>query len=283
MERVGVQKKSVIDRTLSFFGITIIVIWCLIIAIPYLWLLMAGFKERTDILSTSPSLLFTPTMKNFPEVFITNGFIHYLRNSIVTAIFAVLLCMLVGVPAAWGISRFDILGKKHLHFYYLTTRMCPGVAEALPLYIIFAKFGLLGKTPGLVLAHCTFIVAFVIWVMKAFFDDIPEDLDNAALTDGYSEWGAFVHVIVPIVKPAMTSTALLSFIFSWNEFLFAMILGGQDARTLPASFSGLITPHGTFWGQLCAAAGVVSIPIVILAAGLQRYLIRGLSMGAVKG
>ena len=116
--------------------------------------------------------------------------------------------------------------------------MCPGVAEALPLYIMFSKLGLLGKTPGLVLAHCTFIVALVIYVMRAFFDDIPVDLDNAALVDGYSEWGAFRHVIFPIVKPAVVSTALISFIFSWNELLFSLILGGHAARTLPASFSG---------------------------------------------
>ncbi len=277
------QKSSSALKLLRAVEILAVVLLCALIVVPYLWMLLSGFKERTDILSTSPTLFFTPTLDNFPEVFIKNGFLHYLWNSITTAIFASLLCLLVGVPYAYALSRYHILGKKHLLFTFLTTRMCPGVAEALPLYIIFSNLGLLGTTPGLVLAHCTFIVAFVIWVMKAFFDDIPIDLDNAALTDGYSEWGAFVNVIIPIVKPAITSTALLSFIFSWNEFLFSMILGGQGARTLPASFPGLVTPHGTFWGQMCAAAGVVTIPIIILAAVLQKYLIRGLSMGAVKG
>lgn len=277
------QKYTAAQKLLRTVEILAVFLLCALIVVPYLWMLLSGFKERTDILSTSPSIFFTPTLDNFPEVFIKNGFIHYLWNSVWTAIFASFLCLLVGVPCAYALSRYHILGKKHLLFTFLTTRMCPGVAEALPLYIIFSHLGLLGTTPGLVLAHCTFIVAFVIWVMKAFFDDIPADLDNAALTDGYSEWGAFVHVILPIVKPAITSTALLSFIFSWNEFLFSMILGGQGARTLPASFPGLVTPHGTFWGQMCAAAGVVTIPIIILAAILQKYLIRGLSMGAVKG
>ena len=119
--------------------------------------------------------------------------------------------------------------------------------------------------------------------MRTFFDDIPRELDNAALVDGYSEWGAFCNVIVPIVTPGIASTALLSFIFSWNEMMFALILGGSGAKTLPAAFTGLVTPHGTFWGQLCAAAFVVTLPIIILAAFLQKYLIRGLSMGAVKG
>jgi len=276
-------KKTKYDRLVNVIGIILIVFVCLIAVVPYLWTFLSGFKERTDILSTTPKLFFTPTLKNFPEVFITNGFLLYLRNSVATAVFAVLLCLITGVPAAYAFSRFHIYGKKHLYFYFLTTRMCPAVAEALPLYILFSKFGLLGKTPGLVLAHCTFIVAFVIYVMRTFFDDIPEELDNAALVDGYTEWGAFWHVIIPIVKPGIASTALLSFIFSWNEMLFSLILGGHSAKTLPASFSGLITPHGTFWGQLCAAAGVVTVPIIILAAILQKYLIRGLSLGAVKG
>jgi len=213
--------KTVTSKLISAAGILIILLACLIALVPYLWTFLSGFKERTDILSTTPRLFFTPTLRNFPEVFITNGFFLYLRNSIATAIFAVLLCLLTGVPAAYAFSRFHIYGKKHLYFYFLTTRMCPGVAEALPLYIMFSKMGLLGKTPGLVLAHCTFIVAFVIYVMRTFFDDIPEELDNAALIDGYTEWGAFKNVILPIVKPGIASTALLSFVFSWNEMLFS--------------------------------------------------------------
>ena len=277
------NKPSASAKLISFMGILFIIGVCLIAFLPYFWTFLSGFKERTDILSTNPKLTFTPTLKNFPEVFITNSFLKYLRNSVLTGIFTVFISLFVGIPCAWAFSRYHIFGKKHLYFYFLTTRMCPGVAEALPLYIMFSKFGLLGKTPGLVLAHCAFIVAFVIYVMRTFFDEIPEELDNAALVDGYTEWGAFWHVIVPIVKPGIASTALLSFIFSWNEMLFALILGGHDAKTLPASFSGLITPHGTFWGQLCAAAGVVTVPIIILAIFLQKYLIRGLSFGAVKG
>jgi multiple sugar transport system permease protein len=277
------QKRTASMKLLSGIGIVLIILACLIAVLPYLWTFLSGFKERTDILSTTPKLKFKPTLVNFPEVFIKNGFLLYLKNSMVTAFLTVVVSMLVGVPAAYAFSRYHIFGKKHLYFYFLTTRMCPGVAEALPLYIMFSKFGLLGTTPGLVLAHCTFIVAFVVYVMRTFFDDIPEDLDNAALVDGYTEFGAFWKVIVPIVKPGIASTALLSFIFSWNEMMFALILGGHTGKTLPASFSGLITPHGTFWGQLCAAAGVVTLPIIILAAFLQKYLIRGLSFGAVKG
>ncbi len=278
-----VERKTTISKVWGVIAITLIVVACLVSLIPYLWTALSGFKYRTDILSTVPKIIFKPTLENFPEAFIHSGFGKYLRNSIVVAVSTTVLCMLVGVPCSYAFSRFYIAGKKQLYFFFLTSRMAPGVAVALPLYLIFSKIGLLGTIPGVVLAHCTFIAAFVIYVMRTFFDDIPTELDNAALVDGYSEWGAFWHVIVPIVTPGIASTALLSFIFSWNEMMFALILGGSGAKTLPAAFTGLVTPHGTFWGQLCAAAFVVTLPIIILAAFLQKYLIRGLSMGAVKG
>lgn len=277
------QRRSAAAKLVSNLSLILIVIACLITLVPYLWTFLSGFKQRTDILSTTPKLFFTPTLENFPEVFIKNGFMQYLRNSVLTAVLTVGLSLVVGVPCAYAFSRFHIFGKKHLYFYFLTTRMCPGVAEALPLYIMFSKLSLLGTTFGLTLAHCTFIVAFVIYVMRSFFDDIPMELDDAALVDGYGEFGTFWHAILPIVKPGVASTALLAFIFSWNEMLFGLILGGQAAKTLPASFSGLITPHGTFWGQLCAASGVVTLPVIILAIFLQKYLIQGLSLGSVKG
>ena len=278
-----VERKTTISKVWGVIAITLIVVACLVSLIPYLWTALSGFKYRTDILSTVPKIIFKPTLENFPEASIHSGFGKYLRNSIVVAVSTTVLCMLVGVPCSYAFSRFYIAGKKQLYFFFLTSRMAPGVAVALPLYLIFSKIGLLGTIPGVVLAHCTFIAAFVIYVMRTFFDDIPTELDNAALVDGYSEWGAFWHVIVPIVTPGIASTALLSFIFSWNEMMFALILGGSGAKTLPAAFTGLVTPHGTFWGQLCAAAFVVTLPIIILAAFLQKYLIRGLSMGAVKG
>ena len=278
-----VQKKSTISKVWGVIAIAIIIVACLVSLVPYLWTALSGFKYRTDILSTTPKLFFTPTLENFPEAFIHSGFSKYLMNSILVAVFTTILCMLVGVPCSYAFSRFYIAGKKQLYFFFLTSRMAPGVAVALPLYLIFSKIGILGTVPAVILAHCTFIAAFVIYVMRTFFDDIPRELDNAALVDGYSEWGAFWNVIVPIVTPGIASTALLSFIFSWNEMMFALILGGSNAKTLPAAFTGLVTPHGTFWGQLCAAAFVVTLPIIILAAFLQKYLIRGLSMGAVKG
>lgn len=250
--------------------------------IPYFWMLLSSLKNRVDLLSTTPKLIFKPTFANYPEAFIEMGFLKYFINSIIVAVVALLASIIIGVPCAYAISRFDFQAKGHFFFFILTTRMAPPVAFALPLYIMFNKLGILGTRQGLIIAHVTFTLSFIIWIMKGFFDDIPIEIDQAAMTDGYTIFGAFRKVILPLVRPGIVATALFSFIFSWNEFLFALVLGGSASRTLPAAFPGLVTPHGTFWGQLCGVGTVVTIPIIILAFVLEKDLVRGLSFGAVK-
>lgn len=281
--RSGIKDLVKADILGSSARILLILAATLIAFTPYAWMLLTAFKTRTDIMSPKPSLFFTPTLSNFYQAFFVGEFSIYLRNSLVVAFGAVILCMLVGVPSAYAFSRFKVYGAKHLFFFILTTRMAPGVAIAVPLYILLNKLGLLGTIPAVILAHSTFTLAFVIYLMKTMFDEIPKEIDNAALTDGYSEWEVFYKVILPIAKPALASTALLSFMFSWNEFLFALLLGGVSGRTLPAAFPGLVTALGTYWGQLCAVSAVVTIPIIILAIVLQDSLVKGLTLGAVKG
>jgi len=267
----------------NILKVTLIILVTLISLIPFLWIVMSAFKDRMEIMSPTLKLFFKPTLSNFKEAFGSGGFSIYLRNSLIVAISNVVLCLITGIPAAYSFSRYYILGAKHLFFYVLTTRMCPGIAIGLPLYVLFDRLSLLGTTPGIILAHVTFNLALVIYLMKSLFDAIPKEVDRAALVDGYSEWQVFTRVILPIAKPSIMATAFLAFIYSWNEFLFAMLLGGQTARTLPASFPGLVTALGTYWGQLCAAATVVAIPVIILALFVQKYLVQGLTLGAVKG
>ena len=251
--------------------------------IPFLWIMMSAFKVRTDIMSPTLGFFFSPTLSNFVDAFVEGDFGTYLRNSTIVGVGTVILCLVTGVPAAYAFSRFHVLGKKHLYFFVLTTRMAPAIAVALPLYIVFKNLYLLGSIPGVILAHATFTLALVIYLMKGLFDEVPGEIDQAALVDGYSEWQTFLYVILPISRSSIVATGFLAFIFSWNEFLFALLLGGTDARTLPAAFPGLVTPLGTYWGQLCAAAFAVAIPVIILATFIQKYLVKGLTLGAVKG
>jgi len=273
------KKTKPITKTLIIIGI----LTCVMITfIPYFWMFLSSFKTRVDLLSTTPKLIFKPTLANYPKAFFELGFLKYLINSIIVSVVAVIVSLIIGVPCSYAISRFDFQAKGHFFFAILTTRMAPPVAFALPLYIMFNKLGILGTRQGLIIAHITFTLAFIIWIMKGFFDDIPIEIEQAAITDGYTLFGAFRKIILPLVRPGIVATTLFSFIFSWNEFLFALVLGGSASRTLPAAFPGVVTPHGTLWGQLSAVGAVVTIPIIILAFVLKKDLVRGLSFGAVK-
>src|SRR5690606_25663844 len=168
------------------------------VLIPFLWIVMSAFKIRTDIMSPTVSFFFTPTLSNFYDAFIEGDFGVYLLNSTIVGLGTVVLCLVTGVPAAYAFSRFYVLGKKHLYFFILTTRMAPAVAVVLPLYIVFQNLGLLGTIPGVILAHTTFTLALVVYLMKGLFDEVPKEIDQAALVDGYSEWQTFLYVILPI-------------------------------------------------------------------------------------
>lgn len=270
------------NRMRSAFGVAFILLVTGLALIPFLWLILTAFKDRTDILSPTPRLLFSPTLGNFHQAFVVGEFGRFLVNSLIAASGSVMICLLVGLPAAYAFSRFRVFGAKHLFFYVLTTRMAPGVALVLPLYMFFQTIGLLGTVWAVMISHTVFNLALVIYLMRNFFDDIPKSLDEAALTEGATEWQVFARIVLPLARPGIAVTAVLSFLFSWNEFLFALMIGGANAQTLPAGFPGLVTPLGTYWGQLAAVSVVVSLPVLVLVWFVQKHLARGLTFGAVK-
>jgi len=276
---IGAGRRS---RTRSAFEIAFILLVTGLSLIPFLWLILTAFKDRTDILSPTPRLLFSPTFSNFHQAFVVGEFGRYLLNSLIAASGSVAICLLIGLPAAYAFSRFRVFGAKHLFFYVLTTRMAPGVALVLPLYMFFQTIGLLGTVWAVMISHTVFNLALVIYLMRNFFDDIPKSLDEAALTEGATEWQVFARIVLPLARPGIAVTAVLSFLFSWNEFLFALMIGGANAQTLPAGFPGLVTPLGTYWGQLAAVSVVVSLPVLVLVWFVQKHLARGLTFGAVK-
>lgn len=268
--------------TITHIEVGFIVLVTAVALIPFLWLVMTAFKDRTDILSPTPTVFFSPTWSNFYEAFIEGEFDRFLRNSLMVAAGSVVMCMVVGLPAAYAFSRFRIFGEKHLFFYVLTTRMAPGIALVLPLYMFFQSLGLLGTVWAVMISHTAFNLALVIYLMRNFFDDIPRSLDEVALTEGATEFQVFWRIVLPLALPGIAVTIVLSFLFSWNEFLFALMIGGAGGQTLPASFPGLVTPLGTYWGQLAAVSVVVSMPVLILIWFIQKHLARGLTFGAVK-
>lgn len=250
---------------------------------PYVWLVLTSFKSRLDALSDTPSWFFDPTFEHYPAVFVRKEYAPLVWNSVVVAVGSTVLSLLVGVPAAYAFARLQFRAKEDLFFMFLTTRMAPPLTIVVPMFVLFNWLEILDTRLAVILAHSTFNLSLVVWMMRGFFADIPREIDEAAQLDGHTRAGTFVRVLVPLAAPGLAATAVLCFILSWNEFLYAFILASFESRTLTVGIPGLVTPHGTLWGQVAAVAVVATVPIILFAALVQRHLVRGLTFGAVKG
>lgn len=267
-------------RGVAFAAVAVVLVVALT---PYLWMLLTSFKSRTDALSDTPTWLFDPTLEHYPEVFVRKQYLPLVWNSVIIALGSTLLSLVVGVPAAYVFARQRFGGKEDLFFFFLTTRMAPAISIVVPMFLLFNRLGLTDTRMAVILAHSTFNLSLVVWMMRGFFADLPPEIDEAAQLDGHSRAGAFVRVLLPLAAPGVAATAVLCFILSWNEFLYAFILAAFESRTLTVGIPGLVTPHGTLWGQVAAVAVVATIPIIIFTALVHRHLVRGLTFGAIKG
>ncbi len=251
--------------------------------VPYLWMALTSFKSRVDALSDVPRWTFSPTFEHYPEVFLRKEYLPLAWNSITIATGSTILSLAIGVPAAYAFARLSFRAKEDLFFFFLTTRMAPAITIVVPMFLLFNKLGLADTRAAVILAHSTFNISLVVWMMRGFFADISPEIDDAAMLDGHTRAGAFVRVILPLAAPGVAATAVMCFILSWNEFLYAFILAAFESRTLTVGIPGLVTPHGTLWGQVAAVAVVATLPILVFTALVQRHLVRGLTLGAVKG
>lgn len=264
---------------LFYFVSFLIVIACVL---PVIWIFLTAFKRTPDIFSIPPKWIFTPTFANFVEIFAHRNFLRYLINSSLLSIFSTLLSLLIGMPAAYGLSRYHFKRKKDLIFWVLSLRMSPAIMAVIPLFIIIARLGLLDKLPTLVIVYLLINTPFVIWMLKGFIDEIPLELDEAARIDGCSELTIMTRIMLPLIRPGVSATSVLCIIFSWNEFVFALILTGTNARTLPVTITQFITLTGISWGPMCAAGTITILPIFIFTLLVQKHLVRGLTLGAIK-
>jgi multiple sugar transport system permease protein len=256
----------------------------LIVALtPYVWMFLTSLKSRMDALSDTPVWLFDPTLEHYPEVFVRKKYLPLVWNSVFIALGSTLLSLAVGVPAAYVFARHEFRAKEDLFFFFLTTRMAPAISIVVPMFLLLSRLGLTDTHAAVILAHSTFNLSLVVWMMRGFFADIPPEMDEAAQLDGHSRAGAFVRVLLPLAAPGMAATAVLCFILSWNEFLYAFILAAFESRTLTVAIPGLVTPHGTLWGQVAAVAVVATIPIILFTVLVHKHLVRGLTFGAIKG
>jgi len=267
--------------------VAVLIIALIFFMFPVIWMFLTSFKTEAEYFSYPP--VFIPKDFSFRNYFNAMAFppdgrggLQGLRDSLIIASATTVASVLIGSLAAYSLSRFKT-GGDNFSFWILSTRMFPPVAAALPLFLIFKEIKLLDTHLALIIANTVFALPFVIWLLKGFFDELPLELEEAALIDGCSHWGAFTRVALPLVTPGLVATALFSFIFAWNEFMFALLLTRRTVRTLTIIVPSLVGGHEILWGEIAALGTIAIIPGIVLSLLLQRYLIRGLTMGAVKG
>lgn len=265
--------------TLRWIAIVLVV---LVTIAPYVLTIVSSLKPHAIMFSDKPIWVFKPTLTHYSTIMIQKGYYRYIFNSLITAVSTLALSLLIGIPAAYAFSRFRFWGSSQIRLIILFTCMAPPIGIAFPLYFLFQKWGLLGTRLALVIAHTGLNVGLVVTVMESFFNGISRELDESAMLDGAGTLTTLTRIILPVAKPGLVAVSILLFVFSWNEFLAALILSRGATRTLPVSIPPLMTPMGTLWGQVTALAVTSTIPIVIFTFFISKHLIRGLTFGALK-
>lgn len=247
----------------------------------FLWMLSLGLKNEIDNLTYPPIFIPNPpTLNNFIQVFEQNSIGRYLWNSIVVSGGATLIALLVGIPAGYGIAR---TGAHRLTVLILIARMTPALSYLIPLFAVFQFLHLNNTLTALVITHLVITVPIIVYVMASHFETVPRELEEAAEIDGAGAWTTFRHIALPLARPGIVVAFILSFIFSWNNFVFGAVLSGRETRTLPVAVYNVLTFEQLSWGPLAAAAIIVTLPVLLLTIIIQKEIVVGLTAGGVKG
>lgn len=274
-------------RVLAIIFVVFYLVWTLL---PFIIMFVSSFKDLLeafklpavgDWAGIGVFFEFTPTTKHYATLFHENNFGRYILNSLIAAGGSAVISVIFGSLAAYSLSRVEFRGKKDLFFWIISTRMAPVVAVMVPLFAIFRSLDLVGTLPGLILAYTTFNLPFAIWILKGFFDNVPYGIEEAQMVDGATRFQAF-RSILPLVAPGIGAFIVLCILFAWNDFLFAAIIGSGGAKTLPVATRELVQPQNIQWGAIMAAGVVTTAPMMLLGLVIRKYLVTGLTMGAVK-
>lgn len=274
-QRTGLQ----LGYILHFLALLLVILVCVF---PFYWMVAASFKQQAAILASTPQFFFQPTLENYVNAFSKFDILKSLQNSLFVALVTVLISLVLGTPAAYAIARFEFKAKQDIWFWFISNRMLSPIVVALPFFLIARNFRLLDTTWALILIYLTFNVPIVVWICADQFRNIPKELDEAATLEGYNSFAIFLKIALPLATPALAVSAILSFIFSWNELLYALILTRNEAKTAPVVATSFMSGYELPWGQIMATGTMVALPVIIFSMIVSRQLVRGLTAGAIK-
>ena len=258
----------------------LLLVWIL----PVLLSVLTSFKDEKEVLAYPPTVVFEATLKNYVAVLAgPSSIVPSLTSSLIIALATTILSIVIAVPAAYAIARLRLPGRQPLGFYVLATQLVPPIGLIIPYFLILNGIGWMDSYKGLVLIYITFSLPFAIWLMVSYFEDIPREMEEAALLDRASRWQAFWYVVLPQARGAIAVTVIFVFLNAWNEFLFAVILGGATVKPVTVAMYNYINTEQTQWAQLCAAALIAMLPVIVLGIVAQKHIVKGLTAGAVKG
>jgi multiple sugar transport system permease protein len=261
------------------------IFFCLLFLFPVFWMVLTSFKEQRDIFTTPPTLFFTPTLETYISYMQRADISRRLINTVIVAVGSGLLSIVAGAMAGYALARIRLRGAATIGVLILLSRGVPPIALAVPMFLVARSLGVTDMHITLILAYCTFLIPYVMWLMRGFFLALPKELEESAMLDGCSRFGAFFKIIVPISLPGLLSTMIFSMILAWEELLFALVLTNRNASTIPVAIAGIAgdTVNGANWAALTAVGTITVVPVVIFALLVQKWLIRGLADGATKG
>ena len=269
------------DRTVHIrFLIAIVAV--LFFTLPILWMVLTGFKTGNQAFSNSASIFFKPTLDNYRSLFVASHYGSALITSIEVTSVATILALLLASGIAYPLARFPFNGDHRLTGWMISLRAVPPIVTIIPLFLIMRTIHLNGTLWAMIIAYTFMNLPLAVWLLKGFFRDVPREIEEAALVDGLGHIRVFFKIVLPLSAPGIAATAVLSLMFSWNDFLFANILSGANTRTATVALTEFVTPVGTAWTTIMAAGTVVVLPVWIAALAAQKYLVRGLTMGSVK-
>ena len=272
--------KSFFNSLLKYFILIFFLIWTIV---PVLLVVTTSFKTKFDIFQVPIKIFFTPTLDNYARAFATGDFSDFFLNTLIVAVVSSTISIFFGAFAAYGLTNFKLKYSQSLANIFLLGKLVPAITILLPLFLLLSRVKLLGTYVGPVLAHTAINLPFVVWLLMSFINDIPEDLVSSAMIDGCTKMQTFWRIIFPLLTPALASALILAMQLSWNELLFSLQLTDVDTYTLPVGIAKFVGSISVDWGKSSAAATVTMVPIIVIGFFIQRHIVRGMTMGSVKG